>query len=151
MNAQEVLVIVRDLIRNNLTDVYTSRDTEWIYTDKARCNLALNMFPRVLIEYSEIPRTRLGIGNMQTIDTIKVKIHVKCLVGNKYTYKEKEYTGEELALILSAEIDNLIRENHAYFVENSILYVFPVSGPYKEFDSNKNITSVLTLDAQFVN
>lgn len=151
MHLQTVLDILKEFLDDNLSDVYTSRDTEWIYIDKARANLALNMFPRILIDVIDVPNARLAVGSTQSIDTAKLRIMVKCLVGNKYTYNNAEYTGEQLAVILIEEIDNLIKANHPYFITKGLQYVFPVGGPMKEFDTNKNITGILQIEAQYIN
>lgn len=142
---------MKEFLVENLDDVYESRATEWIFTDENRCNLALNLFPRILIKSIDTQNERLAVGTTNSIDTAKIQIKVKCLFGNKYSYDNREYTGEELSVILIEKISNLVKNNHPKFVEAGFLYCYPNGGPMKEFDNNKNITGVATFDTQYVN
>lgn len=151
MDLKTAIDNLKEFLSDNLTDIYQSRNTEWIYTDENRVNLALNAFPRILIKATDVQTMRAGIGVPISLDTAKVQIKIKTLFGNKYTYENVEYTGQELAIFMADQISNLIKANHPTFRDLGFQYIWPNLGPTQDYDGNKNITCTITLDVQYLN
>jgi hypothetical protein len=150
MNIVEVVPILKEFLKERLEDPLSQRKHEWIYDDEFRADLAKSSLPRIAILLKELLKTRLGIGSIRSFETAKIDFLIKVNVGRKYIYNNQQLNAMDMATRMGADIEEFIKENHAYFVAKGIQSVLPISSK-DGYDQNKDAVVTLTVEVKFVN
>ena len=125
VNLQGATEIIRDFLRNNISDPL-SRDTgEWIYDDIPRSDLAKNHFPRIGVVAVRSDKQASAIGTPKRYEIASVDIIIKTAFSQKIDIDgiKKDY---EIVSYLANEIDEAIKNNQAHFRTNGLIEVMPI-------------------------
>ena len=150
MNTKNVIGFLKDLIQDNLKDPLSQRTGFWVFDSGLKVDLAKNSIPKIHIQEQETIKERLAVGETKSINTARIEIMTKAHMGRKYAYDGQEMSGTDLAYEIISKIQELIEENHSYFVDKEILHVIPTANNRRS-DLERNPIYVLTIEAKYIN
>ena len=115
----EYVEIIRDFLRNNLTDPNTDRESNWIYDDYPRQDLTSISYPRIsVIELDEIGQP-LGLNGTTFWVTFIFQIDVWVKEDTGYTIDSVYYGDIALCRKIARDVTNTFREDWLDLVYNN--------------------------------
>lgn len=126
VNLQEATSIIRDFLRNNISDPLSRETGEWIYDDIPRADLAMNSFPRIGVVAVRSDKQAAAIGTTKRKESGAVDIIIKSKQNQKITIGETEYKDYEIVSHLGNLIDEAIKTNYSHWRDNGLIEVMPI-------------------------
>lgn len=151
MNIETATKEILEFLKVNLIDPISSRASAWIYDDEARIDLDKTAYPKILLKTNdqEVMKERLAIGSTGTIETAPLIVQIKAKIGEYYGIGQEKWTAREFAAYIGHQAEDLIKQNHDYFIDHGFLHVIPVKEKLSQ-DSEKNPIFSLTLEMKYI-
>ena len=149
VNLQEATEIIRDFLRNNITDPLNDRVGEWIYDDIPRSDLAKNHFPRIGVVAVRSDKNPAAIGTPKRHEIGSVDIIVKTAFSQKLTIGGTLYKDYEIVSYFGNIIDEAVKNNQSHWRDNDIIEVMPIyENPTR--DERRNPTYQIGLRLKYI-
>lgn len=153
MNIHTATEKIKTFLVANLVDPLNERTTAWIYSDNMRIDLDKSPYPKILLKKKDEPSLKplLAIGNIATENTDQIFIEIKTLAGNNYTDNDTDidYTATAFAALIAQKAEDLIKQNHDYFVSVGFLHVI-MTQDIIEDDRDKNPIYRLGIEMKYI-
>lgn len=151
LNINSATEIIKDFLVDNLVDPLNARATAWIYSDGMRIDLDKSPYPKILLKKTDEPslKEQLAIGNVSTENRDEIFIEIKMKAGEHLTIDSVDYTATQAVSEIARQAENLIKNNHTYFVNQGFLDVIMVKDLI-EVDRDKNPTYRLGIQMHYI-
>lgn len=151
MNINSAVEKLKTFLETYLTDPLSARTSAWIYDDGMRIDLDKTPYPKILIKKTEQPslKEQLAIGNVATENMDEIVIQIKSLAGHHYTSIGQDYKSTAFVSKIGADAEDLIKNNHTYFVNQGFLDVLCIKDEIT-IDRDKNPIFNLTVQLHYI-